>query len=127
LHWIADGGAAWRRGAEALSIGINYGQIGDNLPSPSRVSYLLRSMQVSKVKLYDADPSVLSAFLDTDVEFVVGIGNENVSAMAADPAAARAWVQRHVQGRIQNGAAPRAELLIHVQNSLILLPRSPFV
>ena len=43
---------AWRRGAEALSIGINYGQIGDNLPSPSRVSYLLQSMQVSKVKLY---------------------------------------------------------------------------
>ena len=31
------------------------------------------------------------------------------------------------QGRIQNGAAPRAELLIHVQNSLILLPRPPFV
>ena len=31
------------------------------------------------------------------------------------------------QGRIQNGAAPQAKLLIHVQNSLILLPRSPFV
>jgi len=86
-----------------VSIGINYGQIGDNLPSPSRVSYLLRSMQVSKVKLYDADPTVLSAFLDTDVEFVVGIGNENVSAMAADPTAARAWVQRHVQPYLASG------------------------
>ncbi|KAG0525683.1 hypothetical protein BDA96_06G077800 [Sorghum bicolor] len=94
---LTDGGVSWIRRAEALSIGINYGQIGDNLPSPSRVSYLLQSMQVSKVKLYDADPYVLSAFLDTDVEFVVGIGNENVSAMAADPSAARAWVQRHVQ------------------------------
>ncbi|KAJ1270880.1 hypothetical protein BS78_06G084700 [Paspalum vaginatum] len=82
--------------AEGLSIGINYGQIADNLPSPSRVSWLLRSMQVSKVKLYDADPHVLSAFLDTDVEFVVGIGNENVSAMV-DPAAAQAWIQQHVQ------------------------------
>ncbi|RLM73149.1 glucan endo-1,3-beta-glucosidase 14-like [Panicum miliaceum] len=82
--------------AEATPIGINYGQIADNIPSPARVSWLLRSTQVSKVKLYDADPSVLSAFLDTGVEFVVGIGNENVSAMV-DPAAARAWVQRHVQ------------------------------
>ncbi|XP_062185726.1 glucan endo-1,3-beta-glucosidase 14-like [Phragmites australis] len=82
--------------AEALSIGINYGQIADNLPSPSRVSWLLRSMQVSKVKLYDADPYVLSAFLNTDVEFVVGIGNENVPAMV-DPAAAQAWIQQHVQ------------------------------
>ncbi|XP_066349846.1 glucan endo-1,3-beta-glucosidase 14-like [Miscanthus floridulus] len=103
LVLLTDGGVAWRRGAEALSIGINYGQIGDNLPSPSRVSYLLQSMQVSKVKLYDADPTVLSAFLDTDVEFVVGIGNENVSAMAADPSAARAWVQRHVQPYLLTG------------------------
>jgi hypothetical protein len=31
-----------------------------------------------------------------DAEFVVGIGNENVSAMV-DPAAAQAWIQRHVQ------------------------------
>ncbi|KAK8448773.1 hypothetical protein SEVIR_7G098300v4 [Setaria viridis] len=82
--------------AEAMSVGINYGQIADNLPSPARVSWMLRSMQVSKVKLYDADPYVLSAFLDTGVEFVVGIGNENVSAMM-DPAAAQAWIQRHVQ------------------------------
>jgi hypothetical protein len=82
--------------ADGVSVGINYGQIGDNLPSPRRVSWLLRSMQVSKVKLYDADPYVLSAFQNTDAEFVVGIGNENVSAMV-DPAAAQAWIQRHVQ------------------------------
>ncbi|CAN6270292.1 unnamed protein product [Urochloa humidicola] len=81
---------------DAMPVGINYGQIADNLPSPSRVSWLLRSMEVSKVKLYDADPHVLSAFADTGVEFVVGIGNENVSAMM-DPSAARAWIQRHVQ------------------------------
>ncbi|CAM0904739.1 unnamed protein product [Alopecurus aequalis] len=82
--------------AGGLSIGINYGQIADNLPSPSRVSSLVRSMQVSKVKLYDADQNVLSAFLNTGVEFVIGIGNENVSAMV-DPATAQAWVQHHVR------------------------------
>ncbi|VAH32202.1 unnamed protein product [Triticum turgidum subsp. durum] len=69
LTATADGALA----AGGLSIGINYGQIADNLPSPSRVSMLLRSMQ-----------------------FVIGIGNENVSAMT-DPAAARAWVQQHVR------------------------------
>ncbi|KAK1679856.1 hypothetical protein QYE76_040704 [Lolium multiflorum] len=53
-------------------------------------------MQVSKVKLYDADQNVLNAFLDTGVEFVIGIGNENVSAMV-DPATAQAWVKNHVQ------------------------------
>ncbi|CAL5032262.1 unnamed protein product [Urochloa decumbens] len=98
LVLMADG--ALLRG-EAMSVGINYGQIADNLPSPSRVSWLLRSMQVSKVKLYDADPHVLGAFADTGVEFVVGIGNENVSAMM-DPSAARAWIQRHVQPFLPN-------------------------
>ncbi|KAL6652848.1 hypothetical protein ACP70R_011773 [Stipagrostis hirtigluma subsp. patula] len=82
--------------AEGMAVGINYGQIANNLPTPARVSLMLRSMQISKVKLYDADPRVLSAFLNTDVEFVVGIGNENVSAMV-NPATAQAWIQQHVQ------------------------------
>ena len=41
--------------------------------------------------------------------------------------AAIGLIERNSQGRIQNGAAPRVELLIHVQNSLILLSRPPFV
>jgi len=48
------------------------------------------------------------------------------SSCAADPATTVSLTD-YQQGRIQNGAAPRAELLIHVQNSLILLPRPPFV
>nr|ACN27215.1 unknown [Zea mays] len=89
--------------AESLSIGVNYGQIANNLPSPAQVSWLLRSMRVSKVKLYDADPNVLRAFLGTGVEFVVGIGNEYVPAMVS-PAAAQAWLQQHVVPYLRSGA-----------------------
>lgn len=89
--------------AEALSIGVNYGQIANNLPSPARVSWLLRSMRISKVKLYDADPNVLRAFLGTGVEFVVGIGNEAVPSMTS-PAAAQAWLQQHVVPHLLSGA-----------------------
>jgi exo-beta-1,3-glucanase (GH17 family) len=81
--------------AAGASIGINYGQIADNLPSPSQVSWLVRSMNVGKVKLYDADHSILTAFRGSDVELVIGVGNENLSAMT-DPATAQAWVQDHV-------------------------------
>ncbi|PHT43676.1 Glucan endo-1,3-beta-glucosidase 10 [Capsicum baccatum] len=42
-----------------LEIGINYGQIANNLPTPSRVLYLLRSLNVTRVKLYDADRNSL--------------------------------------------------------------------
>ncbi|XP_062219216.1 glucan endo-1,3-beta-glucosidase 14-like isoform X2 [Phragmites australis] len=89
--------------AEALSIGVNYGQIANNLPSPARVSWLLRSLRISKVKLYDTDPNVLRAFLGTGVEFVVAIGNENVPAMVS-PAAAQAWLEQHVVPYLRAGA-----------------------
>lgn len=89
--------------AEALSIGVNYGQIANNLPSPLRVSWLLRSMRISKVKLFDADPNVLRAFLGTGVEFMIAIPNENVRAMA-DPAAAQAWLAQHVLPHLRAGA-----------------------
>lgn len=76
--------------------GINYGQIADNLPSPSRVSVMLQSLDVSRLKLYDADPKVLQAFSNSSVEFIVGIGNEYLQDMA-DPVKAQNWVQQHLQ------------------------------
>ncbi|XP_073286670.1 glucan endo-1,3-beta-glucosidase 14-like [Primulina huaijiensis] len=79
-----------------FGVGINYGQIANNLPSPSRVSYLLKSVNISRVKLYDADPNVLSAFANSDVEFVIGLGNEYLQQMT-DPVQAQSWIQQHVQ------------------------------
>ncbi|CAL5021661.1 unnamed protein product [Urochloa decumbens] len=101
---IALTGEAAAAADDGLSIGVNYGQIANNLPSPSRVSWLLRSMRISKVKLYDADPNVLRAFLGTGVEFVVGIGNEAVPSVASSPAAAQSWVQQHVVPHLRAGA-----------------------
>ncbi|VAH82087.1 glucan endo-1,3-beta-glucosidase 14-like isoform X1 [Triticum dicoccoides] len=77
--------------------GINYGQIANNLPDPTQVASLLRSMNVNRVKLYDADPKVLTAFANTGVEFIISVGNENLQTMASSPGAARQWVAQHVQ------------------------------
>lgn len=78
------------------SIGINYGQIADNLPAPERVVGLLKSINIKKAKLYDADPRVLKAFANSEVEFAVGLGNEYVSNMT-DQAKAEDWVKTNVQ------------------------------
>ncbi|OVA20110.1 Glycoside hydrolase [Macleaya cordata] len=78
------------------SIGINYGQIANNLPLPEDVVPLLKSIGATKVKLYDADPKVLRAFANTGIEFVVGLGNEYLSKMK-DPAKAEAWIKSNVQ------------------------------
>ncbi|CAN6466302.1 unnamed protein product [Victoria cruziana] len=77
-------------------VGVNYGQVANNLPSPDRVVGLLQSVNITKVKLYDADPKVLRAFRGTDIEFVVSIPNECVRQMA-DPAQALAWVKSNVR------------------------------
>jgi len=84
--------------ASNATIGINYGQLGDNLPSPQRVARLLRSINIiKKVKLYDANREVLEAFANTGIEFVVGLSNEYVGNMT-DQAAAVEWVKENVQG-----------------------------
>ncbi|XP_010252096.1 PREDICTED: glucan endo-1,3-beta-glucosidase 11 [Nelumbo nucifera] len=82
--------------ALVASVGINYGQIANNLPSPENVLPLLGSIGVNKVKLYDADPRVLRAFANSGVEFVVGLGNEYLAKMR-DPEKAEAWVKTNVQ------------------------------
>ncbi|KAF5202824.1 Glucan endo-1,3-beta-glucosidase [Thalictrum thalictroides] len=81
----------------ANAIGINYGQIANNLPSPQNVIPLLKSIGATRVKLYDADPRVLRAFANTGVQFVVGLGNEYLSKMSTSPEAAQAWVKSNVQ------------------------------
>ncbi|XP_076947348.1 glucan endo-1,3-beta-glucosidase 11-like [Bidens hawaiensis] len=78
------------------SIGINYGQIANNLPSPDKVVPLVKSIGADKVKLYDADHKVLKAFANTDIEFIVGIGNEYLSDLQ-DPDAAQSWIKSNVQ------------------------------
>ena len=59
----------------AASLGINYGQLGDNLPQPADVIPLINSIDATKAKLYDANPQILSAFANTSIEFMVAIGN----------------------------------------------------
>ncbi|KAI9072706.1 hypothetical protein K1719_043623 [Acacia pycnantha] len=81
---------------QGVGFGINYGQIANNLPSPSRVALLMQSMNVSRIKLYDADPNVLLAFANSNVEFVVGLGNEYLQSIR-DPAKAQTWIQQHLQ------------------------------
>lgn len=83
-------------GILGLEVGINYGRIANNLPSTGQVAMLLQSIQVHRVKLYDADPNVLIAFANSNVEFTIGLGNEYLFNMT-NPSKAEAWIQTHVQ------------------------------
>ncbi|CAH9068690.1 unnamed protein product [Cuscuta europaea] len=85
---------------KVICIGINYGQIANNLPAPENAVQLVQCIGATKVKLYDADPKVLTAFANTSVELIVSIGNEYLPEMS-DCNRAKDWVLHNVISHLQ--------------------------
>ncbi|CAL9193955.1 glucan endo-1,3-beta-glucosidase 7-like [Musa acuminata AAA Group] len=77
-------------------IGVNYGQVADNLPPPEETARLLKSTTISKVRLYGADPAILRALAGTDISVVIGAANGDIASLASDPSAATNWVSANV-------------------------------
>ncbi|KAI4343082.1 hypothetical protein MLD38_027625 [Melastoma candidum] len=77
-------------------LGINYGQVGNDLPAPEKVLQLLRSLNVTKARIYDTNPQVLTAFANSNVELIVTVENKMLSVLS-DPQQALLWVNIHVR------------------------------
>ncbi|URE11333.1 glucan endo-1,3-beta-glucosidase [Musa troglodytarum] len=77
-------------------IGVNYGQVADNLPPPEETARLLKSTTISKVRLYGADPAILRALAGTSISVVIGAANGDIASLASDPSAATNWVSANV-------------------------------
>ncbi|XP_052202421.1 glucan endo-1,3-beta-D-glucosidase isoform X2 [Diospyros lotus] len=77
-------------------IGVNYGQVADNLPPPEATAKLLQSTAIEKVRLFGADPAIIKALANTGVGIVIGAGNGDVPALASDPSFAKNWINSNV-------------------------------
>lgn len=77
-------------------IGVNYGQVADNLPPPSATAKLLQSTSIEKVRLYGADPAIIKALANTGIGIVIGAANGDIPALASDPNFAKNWVNANV-------------------------------
>ncbi|CAM0943833.1 unnamed protein product [Alopecurus aequalis] len=82
--------------AEAGTVGVNWGRVANNLPSPPAVVQLLKQHGITQVKLYDTEPTVLRALANSGIKVVVALPNEQVAAAARRPSYALAWVRRNV-------------------------------
>ncbi|XP_054803213.1 glucan endo-1,3-beta-glucosidase 14-like [Prosopis cineraria] len=80
----------------AMSFGINYGQVANNLPPPDKVMELLSSLKLTKARIYDTNPQVLTSFADSNVELIVTVENEILSQLG-DPQQALQWVSTHIK------------------------------
>ncbi|KAK4487783.1 hypothetical protein RD792_005529, partial [Penstemon davidsonii] len=78
------------------TIGINYGRVADNLPSPPKVVQLLKAQGITKVKLYDTDSTVLSAFSGSGISLTVALPNQQLSSAAASQSYTDTWIQSNI-------------------------------
>lgn len=77
-------------------IGVNYGQVADNLPPPAATAKLLQSTSIQKLRLYGADPAIIKALANTGVGIVIGASSGDIPALASDPNAATQWINSNV-------------------------------
>ncbi|KAB5527870.1 hypothetical protein DKX38_021717 [Salix brachista] len=77
-------------------IGINYGQVADNLPPPSATAKLLQSTSIQKVRIYGSDPAIIKALANTGIGIVIGTANGDIPGLASDPGFAKSWISTNV-------------------------------
>lgn len=79
----------------AASLGINYGQVGNNLPPPEKVLSLLSSLNITKARIYDTNPQILTAFANTSVELIVTVENDMLTTLM-NPQSALQWLNNNI-------------------------------
>ncbi|KAJ8899472.1 hypothetical protein K2173_018446 [Erythroxylum novogranatense] len=80
----------------AGKVGVNYGTLGNNLPVPSRSVELLKSLKAARVKIYDANPKILKALRNTDIQVSIMVPNELIANISKSQALSDNWVQTYV-------------------------------
>ncbi|KAL0312278.1 UNVERIFIED_CONTAM: Glucan endo-1,3-beta-glucosidase 5 [Sesamum radiatum] len=86
------------------SIGANWGTQATHPLHPSIVVKLLKDNGIQKVKLFDAEATVLNALSGSGIEVMVGIPNDMLSTLANSVDAAERWVERNVSAHVSSNS-----------------------
>ncbi|PWA73061.1 glycoside hydrolase family 17 [Artemisia annua] len=83
--------------AEA-QVGVCYGLLGDNLPTPAQVISLYKSQNIKRMRLYDPyNQEVLQALRGSNIEVMIGVPNSDLAYVAASRDNAFDWVSKNVR------------------------------
>ncbi|KAJ1699573.1 hypothetical protein LUZ63_008085 [Rhynchospora breviuscula] len=82
--------------SEGGTIGVNYGRVADNLPSPGSAVQLLKANNITHVKIFDANSEVLKSLAGSDIKVTVMMPNQLLQTAATSPSFAARWVQDNV-------------------------------
>ncbi|KAI4376496.1 hypothetical protein MLD38_014252 [Melastoma candidum] len=89
----------WFRVAEAQPrpIGVCYGRLGDNLPSPAEVIGMYKQYNIGKIRLYKPDADALNALRGSGIEVSVGTLNADLVNLATGIGPAQEWVDANLK------------------------------
>lgn len=77
-------------------VGINIGTDVTNMPEASDIVAVLKSNEITHVRLYNADAHMLKALANSGINVMVGVTNEEVLGIGEYPATAAAWINKNV-------------------------------
>ncbi|KAK8633805.1 hypothetical protein V6N13_014641 [Hibiscus sabdariffa] len=89
-------------GGSVNGLGVNWGTMASHQLPPQTVVQMLQDNGIKKVKLFDADSTILGALAGTDIEVMVAIPNDQLLAMNSYDRA-KEWVRRNVTRYNFNG------------------------
>ena len=75
---------------------MNYGMQGNNLPPPNKVIALLKSRNITRVRLFAPNHDALKALEHSQIEVILGTRNEDLQNLATDVRFAVIWVNNNV-------------------------------
>ncbi|KAK3206606.1 hypothetical protein Dsin_020652 [Dipteronia sinensis] len=78
------------------AIGVNWGTTASHPLPPAKVVELLKSNNITKVKLFDADPLALQALSGSNIAVTVSIPNSMLKTFNSSMKAAQSWVHDNV-------------------------------
>lgn len=85
------------------AVGVNWGTTASHPLSPPKVVELLKSNNITKVKLFDADPAVLEALSGSNIYVTVGIPNSMLRSINSSRKAAQSWVHDNLTRYFSDG------------------------
>ncbi|KAK9690924.1 hypothetical protein RND81_09G163700 [Saponaria officinalis] len=84
-------------GQSKVDIGVCYGLIADNLPSPKEVVELYQTYGIEKMRIFQPYPDVLEALGGSGIRLTLGTLNQHIAVLASSEEAADSWFMEHVQ------------------------------
>ncbi|CAL5186809.1 unnamed protein product [Lathyrus oleraceus] len=88
LFTVISSSSAW--------VGVNWGTMTTHQLPPTKVVKMLMQNGFRKLKLFDADDTIMAALMGSNIEVMVAIPNVMLDRISNNPKAADAWVYQNV-------------------------------